>query len=691
VSQSRKILIANRGEIACRIARTCKNLGYTPIGIYSESDKNSRHRRYIHDAYALNSGIGYLDLDAIVEIAKKNDVYALHPGYGFLSENPSFPEACRAKGILFIGPSAHAMRSLGNKKNSREIAIKKNIPVPPGMSIKSDILSEEEKKYIDEVIRYPIIIKSSAGGGGRGIRLVEQKEELDFYVEAARREAKNLFALDEVYIEKYIQNPRHIEVQIFGDDYGNVVSFLDRDCSIQRERQKLIEEAPAPFLTETMREKIHECAKKLIKDEGYSGAATVEFLLSEHNEVFFIEVNTRLQVEHTVTEEIFGIDLVELQIKIAEGFNLNALQGIRYNGKHSIQLRICAESFESGSQELFEQKAFVPSSGRVENIVFPDITDQISTNTLRIEASYETGDTLNTEYDSLFAKIILTSENRQKAIAASITFLENLFIQGVVTNSFLLKDILRTSDFQEMKHSTTFFQRVLPSFQSLLLEKYRSIIAGFIVYIYECSRELSSSWKDLIQWELTRLQQDRRYSITTSEGENYRIFLHYESHKDAFATALYKHHGAEKECLLLEGEFKMLSNISITNQKYRLLQASFLKNSRELFAIHYFQKTIRYAFGQYSIDLQKSFSDNTSDSSREVSSFVKAPLPGKIVKVLKVEQERGKTHEPIFIIESMKMEHIIKLRSGCTIKKILHKAGEFVKKGDILAEIEESQ
>ena len=410
IKKFKKVLVANRGEIAIRIYRALNELGIQTVGIFSKEDKYSLFRTKTDEAYMLNKEKGpidaYLDIKEIIRIAKAKGADAIHPGYGFLSENPEFVEACEKAGIAFIGPNKEVMYAMGDKISSKQIAIKCEVPIIPGVD--HAVKSEEEVMNIAEKVGYPIMLKASNGGGGRGMRIVNSAVEMPKEFEEARNEAKKAFGDDKIFIEKYLRNPKHIEVQILGDKYGNIVHLFDRDCSVQRRHQKVVEYAPASTISMETREKIFAAAVKIARYVGYKNAGTLEFLVDADENYYFIEMNPRIQVEHTVTEEITGIDIVQAQILIEEGYPLNSpeinipsQESIHCNG-HAIQMRITTEDPSNN---------FLPDTGKI------SVYRSAAGNGIRLDGGTAyTGGEITPYYDSLLVKVIAYDRDRKSVV-----------------------------------------------------------------------------------------------------------------------------------------------------------------------------------------------------------------------------------------------------------------------------------
>ena len=437
-----KILIANRGEIACRVIRTARRLGIETVAVYSDADAKSLHVAMADEAVHIGAspvGESYLRGDAIIAAAKATGAEAIHPGYGFLSENPNFVDQVVAAGLVFIGPSADSIRAMGLKDAAKRLMEKAGVPVVPGYHGESQSFVLLAGKALD--IGYPVLIKARAGGGGKGMRRVDDPEEFESALAGAKREAKAAFGDDAVLIEKYVEKPRHIEVQVFGDNFGNAVHLFERDCSAQRRHQKVIEEAPAPGMTAEMRAAMTDAAVKAAKAIKYSGAGTIEFIVDASDGLrpdrfWFMEMNTRLQVEHPVTEMITGVDLVEWQLRVAAGEKLPKVQDqIHLNG-HAFEARLYAEDATKG---------FLPAIGTLHHLRFPDAAPHGST--MRIETGVREGDSISPFYDPMIAKIVVHAADRKSALDALVEAVEDTRIAGSITNAAFLAALGRDADF----------------------------------------------------------------------------------------------------------------------------------------------------------------------------------------------------------------------------------------------------
>lgn len=444
----KKILIANRGEIAVRIIRACKELGIKTVAVYSDVDKDSLHTKFADESICIgpaNSAQSYNNIPSILTSAEITDSEAIHPGYGFLSENPHFAEACLTSGITFIGPSPESIRLGGDKAKARQVMKRRGVPVVPGSE--GAVASEEAALKTAKKIGFPVIIKASAGGGGRGMRVASSEEELDKLYFMAQREALTAFGNGELYIEKYIPEIRHVEVQIIADAKGDVLHLGERDCSIQRRHQKLIEESPSPIATEKFRKKIGEYAIKAAKATKYKNAGTVEFIVDGEGNIYFMEMNTRLQVEHPVTEYVSGVDIVKEQIRIAAGFPLEMKQTqIKLCG-HAIECRINAE----------DPERFIPCPGKITFMSLPGGPG------VRVDTAAYNGCVIPSHYDSLIAKLIVHGKDRAEAISRMKRALDEFIIEGIKTTIPFHKKVVNDPDFYNGTFTTSFVEKFNPA------------------------------------------------------------------------------------------------------------------------------------------------------------------------------------------------------------------------------------
>lgn len=441
-----KILIANRGEIALRIIRTCQAMGIETIAVYSEADREMPFVKAATRAVCIGEAQvnkSYLQAEKILEVAKAEKVDAIHPGYGFLSENAAFAQKARNEGIIFIGPKPETIDLMGDKIVSRQTMEKAGVPVVPGSG--TGLKTVEAALALAENIGYPIMLKASGGGGGIGMVLCENEQALAKSYASTKARALAYFGSDEVFIEKYIADARHIEVQVFGDEFGNLIHLFERDCSVQRRHQKVIEESPSPFLSDSVRQQMYETAVKAARAVNYTNAGTIEFIVDENENFYFLEMNTRLQVEHPVTESITGLDLVKWQILVARGERLPLLQSEVHSSGHAVEFRLYAE----------DPVRFLPSPGKITTLRWEEKEG------VRIDSGYEEGGTVTPFYDPMIAKCIFYGADRQKALETAETFFQEIKIEGIKTNAPLFLNILANRDFQNGNYTTSFLTKTL--------------------------------------------------------------------------------------------------------------------------------------------------------------------------------------------------------------------------------------
>ena len=489
----KKVLIANRGEIALRVMRSCREMGITSVAVFSESDRRSMHVRYADEAYFIGpspSAESYLVIDKIIAAAKQSGADAIHPGYGFLSENAEFADRCKKEGIIFIGPSSYAIKTMGDKITARKTMVDAGVPVVPG----SEMITDEKDaiKKIKE-IGLPVMVKATAGGGGKGMRLVTKEKDIVSSLRAAQSEARAAFGNDAIYIEKYIKSPHHIEFQILGDTHGNVIHLFERECSVQRRHQKVVEETPSPLMTPEIRKEMGDFAVAAAKAVNYSGAGTIEFIVDEKLNYYFLEMNTRLQVEHPITERVVGVDLVKQQINIANGLELELKQDELRQYGHAIECRIYAEDPEND---------FMPSPG-----VIRHITEPLGLGVRHDGYVYE-GFEIPIYYDPLISKLIVWARTREEAIARMKRALYAYKITGVKTSIPFLNRIMETADFVKGKYNTNFIEKnseflMFPDKHEVKVEDV-AIIAAYVDYLDRLndlqadvhSKNGQNSWKN---------------------------------------------------------------------------------------------------------------------------------------------------------------------------------------------------
>ncbi|MDD6435885.1 MAG: acetyl-CoA carboxylase biotin carboxylase subunit [Clostridiales bacterium] len=442
-----KVLIANRGEIAVRIIRACRNMGIQSVAVYSKEDANSFHVKLADQRICIGEGPAknsYLNMDRIITAALNMGADAIHPGFGFLSENSTFVRKCQENGLIFIGPDPEVIDKMGNKSQARKTMMEAGVPVVPGT--KEPVYEAEIGKRLAAEIGYPVMIKASSGGGGKGMRVAASEDEFEFQFNMAQMESANAFGDDTMYIERFVENPRHVEIQIIADKSGNVVALGDRDCSVQRNHQKLIEESPSPAINEETRARMNEYAVLAAKTVGYTNAGTIEFIVDPRGNFYFMEMNTRIQVEHGVTEMVTGTDLIIEQIRVANGENLSFTSEDTVIRGHAIECRINAE---------IPEKNFMPSPGKITHIHLP------AGNGVRVDTSIYEGYEIPTEYDSMIAKVIVHAPDREAAVRKMRTALDEMVIMGVNTNLDFQYQILRHPVFCEGRADTGFIEKYM--------------------------------------------------------------------------------------------------------------------------------------------------------------------------------------------------------------------------------------
>ena len=494
-----KILIANRGEIAIRIMRSAREMDIKTVAVYSEADRNALHVRYADEAICIGqaaSSQSYLISEKIIAAAKKCGADAIHPGYGFLSENADFADQVAAAGIIFIGPTGDSMRRVGSKIAAKETAEKHNVPLVPGTAKAIDDVDEARKIAIK--IGFPILIKASAGGGGKGMRIVHSDDEFIEQMKLAVNEAKSSFGDGAVFIERYVSSPRHIEIQVLGDNYGNTVHLFERECSVQRRHQKVIEEAPSSILTAELRNEMGLCAVKIAKAVGYRSAGTVEFLLDEKLNFYFLEMNTRLQVEHPVTEYITGLDLVKEQIRIARGEKLTFKQSDLSIKGHAIEARVYAEDPENN---------FLPDIGRLSTYVIPHGPG------VRVDDAYEEGMEIPIYYDPMIAKLITYGKDRTEAIERMKRAIDDYMISGVATTLGFCRFVMGHTAFVSGNFDTHFVQKYFKPEENESFSEDEMKIAAMLAVkaihgMKNVNKENNPEIKRVSNWKLKRLSQD---------------------------------------------------------------------------------------------------------------------------------------------------------------------------------------
>lgn len=646
---SKRILVANRGEIACRIIKTIIKMGHTAIAVYSEADATALHVELAHEAFYLGPSPAiksYLNVERLIEICLEQKVDAVHPGYGFLSENTDFARRIEKEGIAFIGPNTTAIDQMGDKITSRTLAEHQNVPVVPGFSSKSATLSDYTKAA--EKIGFPILLKASGGGGGKGIRILHSVAELKEQLPIVQSEAKKYFADDRVFLEKYITNPRHIEMQILGDKHGNLVHLGERECSIQRRYQKLIEETPSPFVTPEMRTKMAKAALNLAKAIGYDSAGTIEFIVDENRTFYFLEMNTRLQVEHPVTEFVTGLDLVEQMIRIAFGEPLSfAQKDIQFKG-YAIECRLIAE-------DPFQN--FAPSTGLIKTFSTPQ--DQ----NLRIDTGIVPGDRISVYYDSLISKVIAYGQSRQDAINLLVKSLENTIITGISTNLDFTTSILKHPHFKKGDISTHFIQAYFPQEKLTQLPEKETIKQYAILALWLYAQ--NNPFPQETDFTLFINGLDTPLSLSINSGNQIAY------HNECFNIQSTWKQGDSLWTGLLNGQ-KTQFRIQQTNHHFL-----FYHDGVKLEGVIYPSRFLPYL---QNVPLKKN---------QESANIIIAPMPGLILNVLVEQGQKVEIGQGILSMEAMKMENILKTTIAGTIEKIHVKQGDTVNQRDTLVVLSE--
>jgi geranyl-CoA carboxylase alpha subunit len=644
-----KILIANRGEIARRIMRTARRLGYGVVAVYSDVDAGALHVREAHQAVRIGEALpaqSYLRIDAIVAAAKAVGADAIHPGYGFLAENEAFAQACRAAGLVFIGPSPDAIKAMGNKAGAKAIMQAAGVPCVPGYqgADQSDAVMLAGAKKIG----FPVMIKAVAGGGGRGMRLIADVSAFPDALHSARSEAQSAFGDGTVILERAIVDPRHIEIQVFGDRYGNAIHLGERDCSVQRRHQKLIEEAPSPKVTPELRARMGAVAVNAVKSLGYEGAGTLEFLLDTRSEFYFMEMNTRLQVEHPVTEAITGLDLVELQLRVASGEPLGLRQeDVKFSG-HAIEVRLCSEDAAHD---------FMPQSGRMALWKMPD--------DVRVEHALQSGFEIPPFYDSMIAKLIGHGATRDEARRKLIHGLEQTAAFGVTTNQAFLAACLRHPVFAAGEATTAFIEK----HRDELLAPGKSspadiAVAALLLYVtdphtppWRSGRTLAATFPLPLRIELGRSIHD--LEIVRERDGGYVASLDGGEHRF---------------------EIDELGRDSIRFRGNGLMQsARFFRDGDRLYILH---RGVTFAVRDLTLAAPAAATATGSDGK------VRAAMNGRVVAVLVKAGERVAAGQPVMTLEAMKMEHVHVAPIAGVISAIDVAEGEQVTTGKIVVEIE---
>jgi 3-methylcrotonyl-CoA carboxylase alpha subunit len=652
------LLIANRGEIACRVIRTARAMGLRSVAVYSEADRGAMHVAEADEAVLLGpprARDSYLNIERVIEAARRSGAEAVHPGYGFLSENAGFAQACADAGLVFVGPTADMMIAMGSKSGSKALMEKAGVPLVPGYH--GEAQDEATLTKAADKIGFPVLVKASAGGGGRGMRVVRSAGELAAAIVSAKREAKAAFCDDRMLIEKYVDNPRHIEVQVIGDSHGNLVSLFERECTLQRRHQKVIEEAPSPTLNPAQREAVCAAARKAAAAVNYVGAGTIEFV-SNGKDVFFIEMNTRLQVEHPVTELITGINLVEWQLRVAFGERLPLAQhDIGFNG-HAIEARVYAEN---------PQKNFMPSVGRIKTWQMPPAVDG-----LRIDAGYRKGDTVSPYYDAMLAKVIAWAPTRQAAIDKLNHGLQEADVRGVITNIPFLSALVTHPDVRANAIDTNFIERELKNLTTGLNEAGELELCAAVATILGDEKaaaggDVHSPWQTFGWMPVGRRQ--RAFSFRQGQGAEHKVTLHY---------------GVGPSTLTIgEREFAFAYSVNAQGEIDLTLDGAI---SRVVAVIEGHELYLRTRNGRFELHWVDPFGGDDEEQVGEDK--IVAPLPGTVVALLAKEGATLEKGAAILTLEVMKMEQTLRAPFAGVLKKIKCKVGDIVQEGVELAEVE---
>ena len=661
------ILIANRGEIARRIIRTARAMGIKTIAIYCDIDKQALFVQEADVAVSLNGVLAkdtYLNAEKIVKIAKEYNVDGIHPGYGFLSENTEFVQMLEKENIGFIGPSAYSMETMGDKLKAKIMAANADVPMVPGCKE----LITNVKQAISEAkkIGFPVMFKAVAGGGGKGIRIVWQEEDIPEQFETAKYEAKTLYKNDDILLEKYIENPRHIEIQIAADKFGNVVCLGERECSIQRFNQKVIEESPSPFVDELTRQKMYECAIRLVKQCKYYSVGTLEFIMDKNKNFYFLEMNTRLQVEHPVTEYVTGLDLVKLMIEIEEGKKLPFTQQNIHLRGHAIECRICAEN---------PAKGFIPSNGRINHYIEPTQNENV-----RVESGFELGDEISPYYDSMIAKLITYGDTRNEAIETMKTALGEYEIGGLDTNVNLLESIMRQEDFVSGNIATSFIKTHYPNgFNSLpLTDNTKKAFVATAVALYIQNLQFSFSTHKTCY--IPRDSDIAKLYVCLDEDS---YFIDIIDLDEGFLKLLYNNEEIQVKFAYQRGDMYFRSAINGTqNFSIRLLKTvnGYIMQCAGLTVNVQVYKQSTYELLKY---LPKKQTNNKPR-------FLLSPITGKITKLKIAENDNIEIGAHLLSIEAMKMDNTILSEVKAKVVKIFHQVGENIQSGDKILEFEYS-
>ncbi len=651
-----KILIANRGEIACRVIATCRRLGVATVAVYSDADRNARHVRLADEAIHIGpapAAESYLRGDAILDAAQRTGAQAIHPGYGFLSENAGFARACEAAGIVFIGPPASAIDAMGDKSAAKALMQAAGVPLTPGYHGE-----RQEPAFLRaqaDAIGYPVLIKASAGGGGKGMRKVEASADFDAALLSCQREARAAFGNAQVLVEKYIERPRHVEIQVFGDSHGNVVHLFERDCSVQRRHQKVLEEAPAPGMTAERRAAMGKAATDAARAVGYVGAGTVEFIAAPSGEFWFMEMNTRLQVEHPVTELITGTDLVEWQLRVAAGQPLPKTQEQLQIHGHAIEARLYAEDADRG---------FLPSTGTLRHLRLPASSAHV-----RVDAGVEQGDAITPYYDPMIAKLIVWDVDRERALQRMQQALAQCQVVGVTTNAAFLRRLVMTGSFRHANLDTALIEREGEALDVRHLagsDNDWALAAVLAVHGNTHPGNDASPWDIADSWRLTG---PAARSVALEHLGRHRQ-LQVRQCADGWQVQ------CDDACINVIGR--------LTGDHYSLQLGGQLLRGQ---FVH--EGDVLHVFGSGNpqrFTLHDPVAE--ADTHADHGGSLLAPMPGRVVSLLVEPGSTVSRGTPLLVMEAMKMEHTLQAPADGTVHGFRAKAGDQVGDGAVLVDFE---
>jgi 3-methylcrotonyl-CoA carboxylase alpha subunit len=653
-----KILIANRGEIACRIIATCRRLGIATVAVYSDADRNARHVRLADEAIAIGPAPAqesYLRADKILQAVRSSGAQAVHPGYGFLSENAAFARACSDARIAFIGPPASAIEAMGDKSAAKALMAAANVPLTPGYH--GDEQAPDFLREQADAIGYPVLIKASAGGGGKGMRKVEHSEDFIDALASCQREAQSAFGNAHVLVEKYVERPRHIEIQVFGDSHGNVVHLFERDCSVQRRHQKVLEEAPAPGMTAERRAAMGKAATDAARAVGYVGAGTVEFIAGPDGDFYFMEMNTRLQVEHPVTELITGTDLVEWQLRVAAGQPLPLSQEQLQIRGHAIEARLYAEDAERG---------FLPSTGTLQHLRLPSNGTNV-----RVDAGVEQDDVISPFYDPMIAKIIVWDETRSATLQRMQQALAQCQVAGVTTNAPFLRKLVMTDSFANARLDTALIEREQAALEAADEQADAQMLMAAIAAIQHPTPALDphdpySPWAQSDGW---RLGTSAPHQVVLEQRDQ-RHVLQVLRQRDGWKVETLGNI-SEVSGTLINDHLRM----QIGDQMHR---ATVYREGADLYLF------ADSGMQRYSVHDPVSAADQASVDAGSLL----APMPGRIVATLAEPGSRVSRGAPLVVLEAMKMEHTLHAPADGTVQGFRVRAGEQVGDGAVLVDFE---